>query len=206
MSEYKGRDRFLDLPDNSFTLGRIDQNRLNRDMQIVIENGTGANQRVPIFANNKTNMLRLIKTGVIAIGGGIITLKANGFPFTIEDWLFDLSENPTQILSCDVDSDNALQNSQYFEITRTDVYKGAPVIDRVKLNRPELKYQQDSKKVSVEFDGLFSTAVTELAITIPGSEGVTTITTLNFQCGARLSNEYFLQESLRAARANGVAI
>ncbi len=199
LPKYTGaNDPLLDFPDSSFDFRKSNGLRLNRIMELTIENSSDADKRVVIFGNHKSDPLLVIKDGVIAFAAGATTLKGHGVTYPIADFLFDLKENPTQFLSCQVSSDNVAQLKKSFEISTFDLYDQRP-IERVSLDRPELAKQFDNKRISVDFEGLFSTAVTELALVIPATAGVTTTTTLKFNLGVRLAKEYILQERLRAA-------
>lgn len=192
-------DRLLDFPDSSFDFRNAE--KLGKSFKMVMVNSSGVDQELVIIPNDLSLLNRTVVDGVIPIGGGVVTVSATSRPSTIAQLRAFLKRNPTQIIKIDVASDNTTQLTELFKITRANPFKGNTQ-ETVDINSFKDKYQQDNKSAVVTFENLDANGDTELALILPGSEGVSTTTTLTITFGVSLSTSYGLAESRRLAMTN----
>lgn len=198
---YTGKnDLDLDMPNRAFDLSLQSQLKLGREFSFKVANTHAtASREIVIFKNRKSTVANLIADGAIVYTGGATDLVCTPKDGLVADWLYDLEKNPQVVLMVDVSATNATQLDERFKVSRWDFYNQQPTNNYLTLNRPELRNQQDSKKITIPFNNLASTEDTELSIIIPAL----CTTTFRFMLGAAMRDSYTFQQKLLLAQAGG---
>lgn len=198
---YTGRnDLELDMPNNAFDLSMASQLKLGREFTFTVANTHATLSReVVIFANRKSTLANVIADGPIVYAAGATDLVCTPKDGTVADWLYDLAKSPQVILAADISATLDTQLSERFKIERWDFYNQQNTKAYITLNKPELRNQQDNKKITISFQRLASTEDAALSIVIPAM----CTTTFRFMLGAAMRKSYQFQQKILLAQAGG---